>query len=299
MAFPSREIAPLGAPSWPRWLYPFWWWLAGFAIERVITRRSNDLRRRVGLPPVRHILRLIRESPGLNLIAVSSVFCNRPRDWNPGNELCGFFDLGDDQGWQMPPDLEAFLRAGPAPVFFGLGSVLSADPSAQSREQSVRLLVDAAGAARCRAIVQACWAELNFNVPSSVFRLERAPHKAVFPHCAAIVHAGGAGTTHTALRAGVPSVVVPHANDQIAWAKELHRLGVAPAPIPRRKATVAKLALAIEDVLAHPAMREHAQLLAVTMKDEDGVARAIALLEAQRRAGLVSETRMAPKLESV
>jgi UDP:flavonoid glycosyltransferase YjiC (YdhE family) len=62
---------------------------------------------------------------------------------------------------------------------------------------------------------------------------------------------------------------------------------------------VAKLALAIEDVLAHPAMREHAQLLAVTMKDEDGVARAIALLEAQRRAGLVSETRMAPKLESV
>ncbi len=47
---------------------------------------------------------------------------------------------------------------------------------------------------------------------------------------------------------------------------------------------MAKLALAIEDVLAHPAMRERAQLLATKMKNEDGVARAIALLEAQRRS---------------
>jgi UDP:flavonoid glycosyltransferase YjiC (YdhE family) len=55
----------------------------------------------------------------------------------------------------------------------------------------------------------------------------RVSHAALFFHCAAAVHHGGAGTTHTALTAGVPSIVVPHVADQFFWTDELQRIGVA------------------------------------------------------------------------
>jgi sterol 3beta-glucosyltransferase len=51
---------------------------------------------------------------------------------------------------------------------------------------------------------------------------------------AAIVHHGGVGTTHTGLRAGIPTVVVPFFTDQPFWARRVAALGVGPAPIPRR-----------------------------------------------------------------
>jgi UDP:flavonoid glycosyltransferase YjiC (YdhE family) len=47
-----------------------------------------------------------------------------------------------------------------------------------------------------------------------VFVAEALPHDWLFPRTAAAVHHGGAGTTAAALRAGVPSVVVPFMADQ-------------------------------------------------------------------------------------
>ena len=45
------------------------------------------------------------------------------------------------------------------------------------------------------------------------------------------------GTTHSAARAGVPQVVVPHLLDQFYFARRVHELGVAPPAIRRRKLT--------------------------------------------------------------
>ena len=40
----------------------------------------------------------------------------------------------------------------------------------------------------------------------------------LFPRVAAVVHQGGAGTTATAARAGVPQVITPMFGDQSYWA---------------------------------------------------------------------------------
>jgi sterol 3beta-glucosyltransferase len=243
LAIPSRETAPAGAPSHPRWLHPFWWWLAGLAVERLLGPRVNDLRRRVGLAPVRRLMDLARHPPGLDLVAVSPVLCERPRDWDANHQLCGFLDLQDDAGWRMPPDLEAFLCAGPAPVFLGLGSMIAADPSPEGRRRSTRLLLDAALASGRRAIVQGRWDEMPAaDLPPSVYPLERAPHGALFPRCAAVVHHAGAGTSHAAVRAGVPSVAKAIALLEERYARAPRRTpevsaGGAPPDPPRGSTT--------------------------------------------------------------
>ena len=50
-------------------------------------------------------------------------------------------------------------------------------------------------------------------LPPTLYLLDGAPHAWLFPRMAAVVHYGGAGTTHAGLTAGKPTVVGPHAND--------------------------------------------------------------------------------------
>jgi sterol 3beta-glucosyltransferase len=101
----------------------------------------------------------------------------------------------------------------------------------------------------------------------------------LFPRCAAVVHHAGAGTTHTTLAAGAPSVPVPHVSDQFGWADDLQRLGVAPRALPRRALTAPRLAARIRSVLATPPMKQRAVAMAARMKDDDGVKTAVRMIE--------------------
>jgi sterol 3beta-glucosyltransferase len=96
---------------------------------------------------------------------------------------------------------------------------------------------------------------------------------------AALVHHGGAGTVGAGLRAGVPNVVVPFTSDQPFWGRRVFALGVGPEPIPARRLTADALASAIAQAVGDEAMRARAQALGERIRDEDGVARAIAVLQ--------------------
>ena len=94
-----------------------------------------------------------------------------------------------------------------------------------------------------------------------------------------VIHHGGAGTTHAACAAGVPSVVVSHVGDQRYWADRLHRLGVAPGELQARSPDPDKLADAALTAAADPAMRAAAQGLAVSIAAEKGITAALAAIE--------------------
>lgn len=99
------------------------------------------------------------------------------------------------------------------------------------------------------------------------------------PYCAAFVHHGGAGTTHAALRAGLPSVVLPFIFEQQLWAKQLRRVGAAADSISFWKAQPRQVGAAIQRALASDALRERATDLAAAMSHEDGVGVAVQRLE--------------------
>jgi UDP:flavonoid glycosyltransferase YjiC (YdhE family) len=52
------------------------------------------------------------------------------------------------------------------------------------------------------------------ELPAGVIAVPYAPHAAVFPRAAVVVHQGGIGTTGEAMRAGRPMLVVPYSHDQ-------------------------------------------------------------------------------------
>lgn len=197
-----------------------------------------------------------------------------PADWDADTHVTGYWFSDPPADWTPPPALEEFLAAGPPPVYIGFGSMSSRRPG-----ETAELVTRALAQAGQRAIILSGWGGLDgANLPDSVFTLDAAPFGWLFPRVAAVVHHGGAGTTAYGLRAGVPSVVIPFFGDQPFWGQRVAELGVGPAPIPRKKLTVERLAHAIRVAVTDPAMCQRAADLGVQIRAEDGVARAVGIV---------------------
>jgi sterol 3beta-glucosyltransferase len=198
----------------------------------------------------------------------------RPPDWSANHHIAGFWFL-EDLDYRPSEELVDFLQSGPPPIYIGFGSMHDRDAAGLTE-----LVLQALDRAGQRGVLHTGWGALEkVGRTDRVFPVGSVPHEWLFPRMAAVVHHGGAGTTGAALRAGVPSLVVPFAADQPFWGRRTAELGVGPRPIPRKKLTAERLAEAIRVAVTDPAMRDWSAALGAQIQAEDGVARAVELFE--------------------
>jgi UDP:flavonoid glycosyltransferase YjiC (YdhE family) len=277
-AIPSDFDHPLTAPGAGRRIHRMLWWLTRTLLNRTLKHYPDRLRRQLGMPPLQDVVTQVWLSRHLTLAAVSPTICRAQPDWPVSIRVCGFLDTPNlNMEGNLTSDLAGFLAAGNAPVYMTFGSWMPRDPTGQA--QALRLLTDAARLAGCRAIIQApSAAACGFQSDGDILYVAAAPHHAIFPHCRAVVHHGGAGTTQSVMRAGKPSVVVANISEQEHWGRELRRLGIAGSVAKRRNATAPALARRLRHVLASPAMAAGAADIARAMQTERGVDAAVALV---------------------
>lgn len=120
------------------------------------------------------------------------------------------------------------------------------------------------------------------SLVDGVLVLPSAPHGQLLPSAAVLVHHGGAGTTHAACRAGVPSVTTPNNFDQKLWADTLYDHGVSPQPVPMAQLTEARLRTALQRA-RNPDMKHRAIVLGKLIYSEGGTGTAVRYLEAMCR----------------
>lgn len=202
-------------------------------------------------------------------------------DWPPNVQTTGYLFLDEkaDPVWQPPDRLRSFLQAGKergaSTISIGFGSM-----TGEAGVRMSQLVVDAVQRSGVRAVLLSGWSGLgNAALPESILRLDAVPHGWLFPRMAAVVHHGGAGSTAASLRAGAPTIIVPHMADQPFWGGRVHALGVGPKPIPRPKLTADRLAHAIHQAVTDPHMAERARQISAQLQAEDGLGNAIAAVE--------------------
>jgi len=253
---PSQEHAPfvLPLPRLPRWGNRLAWSVLRHGYNAMLSGLLSRERAALGLGPVRDVLlNFVTDRP---LLAADPELAPVPADLRDRTTVIGCLHPLD--GPELPPKLESFLEAGPPPVYLGFGSMTDTDAAG-----TTSLLLRAIELAGCRALVSEGWAGLGQQpLPEGVLGIGSVSHARLFPRMAAIVHHGGAGTTTTAARAGVPQIVVPHLFDQIYWGERVAALGLGPPQIRRTQLSAEGLATALHEVLENELIQERAQALA-------------------------------------
>jgi MGT family glycosyltransferase len=238
--------------------------LAGIGLRR----RVDSIRERYGLGPMGTTVNAY--SARLPLYLVPSV---RELDYGR-NDLPPSVHYVGPCIWNPPPRADAWLARVPTSrpwVHVTEGTLSYAEPF---------VLKAAAAGLRDVEVIATSGPQrsLRFETPSNVHLTDWISHAELLPRCAAVVTQGGAGTIITALRAGVPLVVVPTVWDKPDNARRVVEAGAGVRLSPRR-CTPERLRTAVERVLRDPCYRANARRLAERMAETPGPPGAAELLE--------------------
>ena len=249
---------------------------ATHVMSRRWIRPVESLRRELGLPQGQHPIFEGQHSPMLVLAMFSRLLGSAQPDWPPNVVITGAlrYDGGGESA--LSKDLCAFLESGEPPVIFTLGSA-AVGAAGSFYEESMRAAVSLGR----RAVLVIGRHEENRprgKLPESVLVADYAPYSLLFPRAAAVVHQGGAGTTHQALAAGHPTIVVPFSHDQPDNAHRVEKLGISRTIYPQayRAATVARELAALLD---SPAIARRAKSAGEVVRSERGAPAACDAIE--------------------
>ena len=251
-------------------------WIVGEHLQRQTFQEPTrpDARRALGLPLLPRPRRgggAARWPPVPVVHGFSPALIPRPSDWPAHVEVTGTWTTPADG--ELPAEVAAFLDDGPAPVYIGFGSMPVTEP-----ERVGSIIAGALRRSGRRAIVSGLRADALERAGGSVLTVDGVPHDALFERLAGVVHHGGAGTVDAGLRAGRPTLVVPFVFDQFFWARRVELSGAGPRSLPYARLEEEALARAL-DALGEPRVRDAAQRLGARIREEDGVARAVAAIE--------------------
>jgi vancomycin aglycone glucosyltransferase len=262
--FESSHHPPMSVPfpDLPRFVNRLIWKvsIAGFTV--MLRPVVNRHRRALGLGPVGNIQNFL--SDGM-LCAMDEELARVPPDVKVRYVQTGYWPLQDDR--EIDRDTARFIDAGDPPVYIGFGSMGESSP-----ERKMRIIEAAVKEAGVRALVAGGWAQLTQQSGDGRIRIVgHLPHAKLFPRMAAVAHHGGAGTTYTAARAGVPQVVIPHILDQYFWGQRVFRLGIGPKALPRGRLSAQSLAEAIHAAASNAGIRQRARDISVKLAARDGL----------------------------
>ncbi|MBW1909239.1 MAG: glycosyltransferase family 1 protein [Deltaproteobacteria bacterium] len=254
----------------PKWYNRMTWQIARILDRINLTLLINKKRKQLGLKPVDdawfHIL-------GKHVIVASDkAIAKVPQDVEPAFTQTGYMHL--NQPNQHLPELEAFLSAGPPPVYAGFGSMPKKDQA-----NNVPIVVNAARSAGQRVVIGKFWDEPSeFSNSDDVFFIKRYPHLKLFPLMAAVIHHGGAGTTAASAISGVPQIIVPHILDQYYWGHQVYQSHLGPKPIWRSKLTYQKLSTAIQECLSNDLIQQRAKAASEIINQQNSLEMTSSLL---------------------
>ncbi|KUI02905.1 glycosyl transferase family 1 [Mycolicibacterium acapulense] len=250
---------------------------------RGIKQHDDAQRRELGLPeataPTSH---RIADRGSLEIQAYDEVcfpgVANEWAKWNGQRPFVGALTM------ELPTDadeeVKSWITAGRPPIFFGFGSI-----PVESADKTIAMIGAVCAELGERAVVCAAGTDIDHILQFEHVKLVGAVNfGAVLPACRAAVQPGGAGTTSAALRAGIPTLILWTAPDQLGWARQVKRLKVGTA---RRFSATTRETLVkdLRTILATPYVTRTREIATHMAKPAESAAAAVDLFENFARLG--------------
>ncbi len=211
------------------------------------------------------------------IYGISPSFLNRPDDYPHNHYFTGFWSKRDSSQ-KLSQDVLDFMSDSKKVLIMTFGSMpYKSDIDINRFVEAILEKYD------LKILLVKAWGlkGVSINTHTNIKAIDTAPFDLLFPLANFVLHHGGAGTTATALRAGIPQMICPvlhPVGDQYFWGKQLKKIGVGAKPIPLNKLSIPKLLKGIEQ-LQQEELAIKAQQLSQQIQTEDGLKTASEIIE--------------------
>ncbi|MEO8854749.1 MAG: glycosyltransferase [Ginsengibacter sp.] len=198
-----------------------------------------------------------------------------PADWPDHVITTGVWKKDNSNEIPNEPsaELQAWIKNGTPPVYFGFGSMPVLDPAAMWK-----MVAEICEELDVRAIINAGWSDTKgIQSKDNVFVIQNTDLDWLFPQCSCIVHHGGVGTTHLSLEAGIPTLICSIFADNPFWGERITKLGVG-KHIRFKELTKEKIIKALKE-LQNETTRKKVADLGKRLKAENGLRIALDFIE--------------------
>ncbi len=201
------------------------------------------------------------------IYTISPSLFSRPAEWNESLKVLGFLEREKSVSLRPDIELDVFLEKHSRILFITFGSMLNPDP-----EEKTRIILEILERNNIPAIINTAAGGLikpdRFDAERLHF-VSRIPYDRIFPKIYGVIHHGGAGTTHLALKHGCATLIIPHIIDQFVWDKIIYAMGAGPKGVKIGKITTKNLEPKILELLNNRSFKEKAKQIAGRMEKED------------------------------
>ena len=240
--------------------------VSNIAKTLMIKKFSKDFRK--DYPAVKVSLSRIRREmlyKETTLYAISEALFPKPTYWPDCAKIVGYHERDKTIHWEPDEALKTFLDLHPKVVFITFGSMTNADP-----RRKTRIIVDVLQKQGIPAIINTSWGGLEqpATFPEHIHFVNNIPYDWIFQRVYAVVHHGGSGSTHTALKYGCPCLLIPHIIDQFMWRIIVREQQLGPDGIPIKKLQHDNFEAALLDLMNNPNYLENANKISEKMHRE-------------------------------
>ena len=197
---------------------------------------------------------------------VSPTIFPQPDYWKKSLKVIGFWDRNKASHWDPPAALTEFIDGHEKVMLISFGSMPNRDP-----ERLTRLFVGVLQDLKIPAILNSsggALVEIDDYDRNLIRFVKTIPYDWALPKMYATIHHGGAGTTHSSLRAGCATMAVPHIADQPIFDKIIKKTGVGPSGLSIHKLNESRLKRKIRDLYTNSEYKRRAEETAARMAAE-------------------------------
>ncbi|MCD6440528.1 MAG: glycosyltransferase family 1 protein [Candidatus Marinimicrobia bacterium] len=201
------------------------------------------------------------------IYTISPSLFSRPDYWNENIKVLGYHERNKIISWQPNRELNDFLKKHNQILFITFGSMVNPEP-----EEKTKIIIEILEQNNIPAIINTASGGLTkpdkFDAKLIHF-VSRIPYDWIFPKIYGVIHHGGSGTTHLALKYGCATMIIPHIIDQFVWNKIIDEMGVGPKGIRIDKITAKNLEPKILELVNNTSFKKNAEKVAGQMEKED------------------------------
>lgn len=234
----------------------------GLITTVMISKKWLNMKKRITRKEIKKVLSL-----GKVIYTISPSLFSRPDYWNENKKVLGYHERSKTDNWQPDNELVTFLEKHDRILFITFGSMTNPEP-----EKKTKIIVEILERNKIPAIINTASGGLikseKFDT-ELIYFVSEIPYDRIFPRMYAVIHHGGSGTTHLALKHGCASMIIPHIIDQFVWDKFLCRLGVGPMGIKISDLSIEKLEPKILELFNNSRFKEKAEQISMQMKEEN------------------------------